>query len=58
MYSSTSELYLLFDLFHFIYMGVLPTTMSVYHVCVWCSWRPEERVGFPELGDGCELPCE
>lgn len=28
----------------------------MYHVCVWCLWRPEEGLGSP--GIGCEPPCE
>lgn len=27
----------------------------MYHVCVWCLWRPEECLGSPEIG--CEPPC-
>lgn len=42
-------------------MLVLPTWMSMYHVCDWCQWRPEEDTGFPgtrvtdddELQRGC-----
>lgn len=25
-------------------IGVLPACISVYHVCVWCPWSPEEGV--------------
>lgn len=32
--------------------------MTVYHVCAWYLWRPEEGTGYPEteITDGCELP--
>jgi hypothetical protein len=28
-----------------MYMSVLS---EVYHIWVWCPWRPEEDIGFPE----------
>jgi hypothetical protein len=37
---------LIYLLIHsFIYMDVLLSCMSVYQVCTWCLWRPEESVG-------------
>ena len=41
-------------------MIVLPTCMSMYYVCAWYLWRPEEDVGSPETGitNGFESPCE
>lgn len=31
--------------------------MSVYHLCPWCPWNPEDGVQLPRIGvtDGCEL---
>lgn len=39
-------------------LGVLPTTLSVYHVCAWCLWRSEEGIRCLELefsggGESC-----
>jgi hypothetical protein len=38
--------------------GCLSTCMYMYHMCVWCPWKPEENVRF--LGtvgtEGCEPP--
>lgn len=39
-----------FFLFHFMCMHVLSTYLTVYHVCAWCRWRPEEGVRSMELG--------
>ena len=40
-------------------MGVLFACLSMYHVCAWCLWWPEEGIGSPGTGvtDSCELPC-
>jgi hypothetical protein len=39
-----------FSQFLFILMYILATGMSVYHVCAWCPWQPEESVRSPEPG--------
>lgn len=31
-------------------MGVLPKCMPVYHVHVWCLWKPEEGIRASEIG--------
>lgn len=46
--SSPSLLFLL--LFY-----ALSVCMSLYHICVWRPWRPEEGIEYRER---CELPCE
>lgn len=28
-------------------MGIFPEYMSMYQMCSWCSWRPEEGVRYP-----------
>ena len=30
-------------------LGVLPASISVYHVCAWCLWRSEEGIRCLEL---------
>jgi hypothetical protein len=43
-----------------MYMDVLFACMSMYHMCSWCSLRPEERpVESPrrDSGTGIVLPC-
>lgn len=37
-----------FNLHLFVCIGDLLSCMSVYHVYVWCPWRPEEDTGSPE----------
>lgn len=39
-------------------MGISPARMSVYHMCAWCSRRPEESIGSPgtRVTHNCELP--
>lgn len=36
-------------------MGVLPANMSVYHMCAWRLWRPEEGTG-SGVTDCCYSP--
>lgn len=36
--------------FCFMYTGILPEYMFVYHVCSWCPKKPEDGVGYPETG--------
>lgn len=31
-----------------MYMGVLPTCLSLHHDRAWCSQRPEEGIRAPE----------
>lgn len=33
--------------------------MFMYHLCVWCLWRPKEDTRSPgtEITDSCKLPC-
>ena len=40
-------------------VGVLPVSISVYHLYVWCQWRPDEGTGSPGTGitDSCDLSC-
>ena len=33
-------------------MSVLPTHISVYHMCAWCPWRSEK--GVESLGTGAK----
>lgn len=41
-----------------MYMGVLSTCMSVYHVCAWCLQRGKEGVRSVGIqSDSCQLPC-
>lgn len=39
-----------------MHMDVLPEGISVYHLCAWCPWRPEEGIRCPVTGvpDGFE----
>lgn len=39
-----------------MFIDILPAYMSVYYMCAWCLWRPEEGVGASGIGvkDGCE----
>lgn len=41
--------------FNVEHMGILPTCMSVHHVCAWC---PKKGTGSPRTGvsNGCKLP--
>lgn len=43
----------------FIFMCMSFAFIYVYHMCVWCPQRLEERVGYPEIGVtvGCDVPC-
>lgn len=40
-------------------LGFQPACVSMHHVCVWCSLRPEEGIRTPEAGvtDDDEHPC-
>jgi hypothetical protein len=40
-----------------MYMGVVLEYISVYHVHVWCPWKPEEGTRSPGIGiiDSCKL---
>lgn len=52
-FKSVSELPLPFEdssIFCFMCMSILPPCIDVYHVCVCCSGRSEEGVGFPRTG--------
>ena len=40
----------------FMSVVVLLAGMSVYHVCAWCLWRPEEGVG-TKVTDSCKQAC-
>jgi hypothetical protein len=31
-------------------MDVLPACMSLYHMCAFCSQKPEEDIRFPKIG--------
>jgi hypothetical protein len=43
----------------FLFMGVLPACMSVYHVHAWCPQWLEEGIGSPgtRITDDFELLC-
>ena len=28
-------------------MNALPECMSVYYLCIWYLWKPEDAIGFP-----------
>lgn len=39
-----------------MYMGILPTHISLHHMCAWCACKPEEGPGFSGSGvtDSCK----
>lgn len=47
-----------FNFYAFYYVGVLTAVISMYHMHVWCLWRPED-IRSPRTGatDDCELLC-
>ena len=40
-------------------MAVLPSCISVHHLCAWCPWKSKLGIRSPGTGvaDGCEPPC-
>lgn len=45
-------------LFYFMYMGIFPACMSMYHMCAWCPKRPADNIQFSEtkIINGYESP--
>lgn len=47
------------NLLYFVCMSILYVHIDVYHVCLWCSWKPEKALRSPgtQVTEGFELPC-